>query len=188
MILWIILAIVVVVLIWLWLTYNGLIRARLRADEALSDITVQEKRRLDLIPNLIETVKGYAKHEKSTFEEVTKARSAVMSTPEGDLSKRAENENMLSGALKSLFAVSENYPDLKANENFLGLQSELTDTEDKIQAARRFYNGNIRDFNMKLQVFPTSIIGGMLGFKSREFYDVAESEREAVKKAPTVKF
>ncbi len=188
MILWIILAVVVVLLIWLWFTYNGLIKARLRADEALSDITVQEKRRLDLIPNLIETVKGYAKHEKSTFEEVTKARTAVMKTPEGDLSKRAENENMLSGALKSLFAVSENYPDLKANENFLGLQSELTDTEDKIQAARRFYNGNIRDYNMKLQVFPTSTIGGMLGFKSRDFYDVAEGEKEAIKKAPEVKF
>ncbi len=188
MILWIVLALVAVVLIWLWFTYNGLIKARLRADEALSDITVQEKRRLDLIPNLIETVKGYAKHEKSTFEEVTKARTAVMKAPEGDLSKRAESENMLSGALKSLFAVSENYPDLKANENFLSLQSELTDTEDKIQAARRFYNGNIRDFNMKLQVFPTSVIGGMLGFKSRDFYDVAEGEKEAVKKAPEVKF
>ncbi len=188
MILWIVLALVAVVLIWLWFTYNGLIKARLRADEALSDITVQEKRRLDLIPNLIETVKGYAKHEKSTFEEVTKARTAVMKAPEGDLSKRAESENMLSGALKSLFAVSENYPDLKANENFLSLQSELTDTEDKIQAARRFYNGNIRDFNMKLQVFPTSVIGGMLGFKSRDFYDVAEGEKAAIKKAPEVKF
>lgn len=185
---WIILAVVVILLVWLWATYNGLIKSRLRADEALSDITVQEKRRLDLIPNLIETVKGYAKHEKSTFEEVTKARTAVMNTPEGDLSKRAETENMLSGALKSLFAVSENYPDLKANENFLGLQSELTDTEDKIQAARRFYNGNVRDFNMKLQVFPTNMIGGMLGFKNKDFYDVADSEKEAIKKAPEVKF
>jgi len=188
MIFWIILAVVVLVVIWLWLTYNGLIRARLRADEALSDITVQEKRRLDLIPNLVETVKGYAKHEKSTLEEVTKARAAVMATPKEDLAKRAENENMLSSTLKSLFAVSENYPDLKANESFLQLQSELTDTEDKIQAARRFYNGNIRAFNMKLQVFPTNIIGNMLGFKSRDFYDVAESEKEAVKKAPDVKF
>ncbi len=185
---WIILAVVLILVIWLWVTYNGLIKSRLRADEALSDITVQEKRRLDLIPNLIETVKGYAKHEKSTFEEVTKARTAVMNAPEGDLSKRAESENMLSGALKSLFAVSENYPDLKANENFLGLQSELTDTEDKIQAARRFYNGNVRDFNMKLQVFPTNMIGGMLGFKNKDFFDVDEGEKEAVKKAPEVKF
>ncbi|MDQ5943661.1 MAG: LemA protein [Patescibacteria group bacterium] len=188
MILWVIPVIIVLILIWLWATYNGLIKARLRANEALSDITVQEKRRLDLIPNLIETVKGYAKHEKSTFEEVTKARTAVMNTPEDNLSKRAENENMLSGALKSLFAVSENYPDLKANENFLNLQNELTDTEDKIQAARRFYNGNVRDFNMKLQVFPTNMIGGTLGFKDYDFYDVSEDEKEAVKKAPNVKF
>lgn len=188
MLIWILIAIVVLILIWLWATYNSLVKSRVRADEALSDITVQEKRRLDLIPNLIETVKGYAKHEKSTFEEVTKARTAVMNAPEDDLSKRAESENMLSGALKSLFAVSENYPDLKANENFLNLQTELTDTEDKIQAARRFYNGNVRDFNMKLQVFPTNMIGNMLGFKTREFYDVSESEKEAVKKAPEVKF
>lgn len=187
-ILWIVIAAVVLLLILLWATYNGLIKARVRTDEALSDITVQEKRRLDLIPNLIETVKGYAKHEKDTLENVTKARSAVMNTPEGDLSKRAENENMLSSTLKSLFAVSENYPDLKANESFLSLQSELTDTEDKIQASRRFYNGNVRDFNMKLQVFPTNFIGGMLGFKSRDFYDVADSEKEAVKTAPKVKF
>ena len=119
MILLIVITVVLIVLVLLWVTYNGLVKARVRTDEALSDITVQEKRRLDLIPNLIETVKGYAKHEKSTFENVTKARAAVMDTPEGDLSKRAENENMLSSTLKSLFAVSENYPDLKANENFL---------------------------------------------------------------------
>lgn len=188
MIIWIILGLVILILIWLWLTYNALVRARVRADESLSDITVQEKRRLDLIPNLVETVKGYAKHEKGTLEEVTKARAAVMKAPAGDLAKRAEAENMLSSTLKSLFAVTENYPDLKANENFLQLQSELTDTEDKIQASRRFYNGNIRAFNMKLQVFPTNIIGNMLGFKPRDFYDVAESEKEAIKKAPDVKF
>jgi LemA protein len=110
-----------------------------------------------------------------------------MDTPDGDLAKRAENENMLSGTLKSLFAVSENYPDLKADSSFLNLQNELSDTEDKIQAARRFYNGNVRDFNMKLQVFPTNMIGGSLGFKSREFYDVAESEKDSIKKAPEVK-
>ena len=188
MILWIILAVVILIVIWLWLTYNGLIKARLRADEALSDITVQEKRRLDLIPNLVSTVKGYAKHEKSTLENVTKARAAVMKAPAKDLAGRAKAENFLSETLKSLFAVTENYPDLKANENFLQLQSELTDTEDKIQASRRFYNGNIRAFNMKLQVFPTNIIGNMLGFKSREFYDVDESEKETIKKAPDVKF
>ncbi|MBI2798204.1 LemA family protein [Candidatus Saccharibacteria bacterium] len=188
MILWIVLILVVVVLVWLWATYNGLIKSRNRADEALSDITVQEKRRLDLIPNLVESVKGYAKHEKGVFEEVTKARSAVMNAPEGDLGKRAESDNMLSGALKSLFAVSENYPDLKANQNFMQLQEELVDTEDKIQASRRFYNGNVRDFNTKLQVFPTSLIGNMLGFKAKDLYDVADSEKEAVKKAPDVKF
>ncbi|MEI8072645.1 MAG: LemA family protein [Candidatus Saccharibacteria bacterium] len=184
----VVLIVIIIALILLWATYNSLVRARVRTDEALSDITVQEKRRLDLIPNLIEAVKGYAKHEKTVFEDVTKARTEVMNTPEGDLSKRAKNENALSGTLKSLFAVSENYPDLKANENFMGLQSELTDTEDKIQAARRFYNGNVRDFNMKLQVFPTNIFGSMLGFISRDFYDVDDSDKEAVKKAPQVKF
>ncbi|MDP4038697.1 MAG: LemA family protein [bacterium] len=186
---WIIILIVVaVILLWLWLTYNGLIKAKLRTDEALSDITVQMKRRFDLIPNLIETVKGYAKHEKSTIENVTKTRTAAMSVPEGDLRKMAQSDNMLTGALKSLFAVAENYPDLKANQNFLQLQEELVDTEDKIQASRRFYNGNVRDFNIKLQVFPTNIIGGMLGFKSRDFFDVDESEKEAVAKQTDVKF
>lgn len=187
MIIYIVIAVVGILLIGLWAVYNGLIKARVRTDEALSDITVQEKRRLDLIPNLIETVKGYVKHERGTFESVTKARTAVMDTPDADLAKRAENENMLSGTLKSLFAVSENYPDLKADTSFLNLQNELSDTEDKIQAARRFYNGNVRDFNMKLQVFPTNLIGGSLGFKSREFYDVAESEKDSIKKAPVVK-
>lgn len=156
--------------------------------EALSDITVQMKRRFDLIPNLVETVKGYAKHEKSTIENVTKARTAAMSAPAGDLKKMAQSDNMLSGALKSLFAVAENYPDLKANQNFLELQQELVDTEDKIQASRRFYNGNVRDFNIKLQVFPTNIIGGMLGFKSRDFFGVDEAEKEAVAKPTDVKF
>lgn len=187
MIIYIVIAVVGILLIGLWAVYNGLIKARVRTDEALSDITVQEKRRLDLIPNLIETVKGYVKHERGTFESVTKARTAVMDTPDADLAKRAENENMLSGTLKSLFAVSENYPDLKADTSFLNLQNELSDTEDKIQAARRFYNGNVRDFNMKLQVFPTNMIGGSLGFKSREFYDVVESEKDSIKKAPVVK-
>lgn len=187
-ILWIVVIVVVLIALWVWATYNGLIKSKLRADEALSDITVQEKRRLDLIPNLIESVKGYAKHEKSVFEEVTKARSAVMQAPKGDLGKRAEADNMLTGALKSLFAVSENYPDLKANQNFLQLQDELVDAEDKIQASRRFYNGNVRNFNTKLQVFPTSVIGKKLGFSSYTFFDVSDAEKETVKKAPNVKF
>jgi len=150
--------------------YNGLIRSRVRVDEAYSDINVQLKRRYDLIPNLVNTVKGYAAHEAGVFEKVTAARSAAMNA--SGIAQKAEAENQLAGALKSLFAVSEAYPDLKANQNFLDLQNELTDTEDKIQAARRFYNGNVRDFNMKLQVFPTNIFAGMLGFTHRDFFEV----------------
>src|SRR5690606_22066940 len=152
-----------------------------------SDITVQMKRRLDLIPNLIETVKGYAKHEKGVFEEVTKARTAMMNA-EGP-AETGKAENMLEGALKSIFAVAEAYPDLKANQNFQELQAELVDTENKIQASRRFYNGVVRDFNTKRRVFPTNIFAGMLGFNTdREFFDVEESEREAVNKPVDVKF
>jgi LemA protein len=162
--------------------YNSLIRLKNRVDEAWSDIDVQLKRRYDLIPNLVETVKGYAAHESATLEKVTAARNAAMAAQSGGNAKQqAEAENMLSGTLKSLFALSENYPDLKANTNFLELQRELSDTENKIMAARRFYNGNVRDFNTKLQVFPTNIIGNMLGFKPREYFEVAdEKERENV--------
>lgn len=169
------------VLVGLWLigTYNGLISLKNRVDEAWSDISVQLKRRYDLIPNLVETVKGYAKHEKSAFENVTKARSAAMGAK--DPEAKGEAENMLSGALKSLFAVAEAYPDLKANENFKALQDELSDTENKIQASRRFYNGNVRDFNTKVQVFPTNIFAGMLGFTSREFFELDEAEAAAAK-------
>lgn len=184
----ILVVIIGVILLWLWLTYNGLIRARNRTDEALSDITVQMKRRLDLIPNLVETVKGYAAHEKTVLEDVTKARTAAMAAPEGDLKAQAQADNMLSSTLKSLFAVAENYPDLKANQNFLQLQGELVDTEDKIQASRRFYNGNVRDFNTKLEVFPTNMIGRSLGFTPRTFFDVAEGERADVEKPVAVKF
>ena len=167
--------------------YNGLLRLNIRADEAWSDITVQMKRRLDLIPNLIETVKGYAKHEKEVFAEVTKARTAMMSA-QGP-AETGKAENMLEGALKSIFAVAEAYPELKANENFLQLQAELVDTENKIQASRRFYNGVVRDFNTKRRVFPTNIFASMLGFNSdREFFDVEEGERDAVNKPVDVKF
>ena len=159
--------------------YNGLIRLRNRVDEAWSDISVQLKRRYDLIPNLINTVKGYAEHEKKVFEEVTEARTRAMNA--GTPHEKEQAENMLSGTLKSLFAVSENYPDLKANQNFLELQRELADTEDKIMASRRFYNGNVRDFNTKLQVFPTNIIAGMLKFTAREFFEMDEGEKEPVK-------
>ncbi len=184
MILWILVALVAVIAIWLWATYNGLIRSKVRADEAWSDINVQMKRRYDLIPNLMETVKGYAAHEKSVFENVTVARTAAMSAT--GMADKAQAENQLSGALKSLFAVAEAYPDLKANQNFLELQEELVDTEDKIQAARRFYNANVRDFNTKLQVFPTNMIARSLGFSAREFF--APDEGEAVDKPVAVKF
>ena len=163
--------------------YNSLIRKRNRVDEAWSDIEVQMKRRYDLIPNVIETVKGYAAHERGVFENVTKARSAAMgaTTPQ----EHARAENMLTNTLKSLFAVAEAYPDLKANANFLDLQRELADTENKIQAARRFFNGVVLEFNNGIQVFPTNIFAGMLGFSKREFFDL---EEEQAKQPVQVKF
>lgn len=173
---WIILIVIAVLALWLIATYNGLIRSRNRVDEAWSDIEVQLKRRYDLIPNLVSTVKGYATHEKGVFEEVTEARTAAMNA--GNMQEKLKDENMLTGALKSLFAVAENYPDLKANQNFAQLQTDLTDTENKIQAARRFYNGNVRDFNTKLQVFPTNMIANMLRFTAREFFDIDEQGAE----------
>lgn len=173
---WYVLIILAVVALWFVGVYNTLIRKRLRVDEAWSDIEVQLKRRYDLIPNLVSTVKGYAKHEDSVFSKVTEARSRAMGA--GNPHEKLAAENALSQTLKSLFAVAEAYPDLKANENFLKLQGDLTDTEDKIQASRRFYNGNVRDFNTALQVFPTNLIAGMFGFKSREFFDIDEKGAE----------
>lgn len=178
MIMFIGLGIAVILIVGVIYIYNGLIRAKIRVDEAWSDIDVQLKRRYDLIPNLIETVKGYAKHEKELFENVTKARTAAMGAT--NPATKGKSENMLTDTLKSLFAVAENYPDLKANENFLELQKELTDTEDKIQAARRFYNGNVRDFNTKIQVFPNNMLAGMLGYKDREFFEAEEGDKEPV--------
>ena len=175
----IVLVILVVIVMAVIAIYNGLIKLRNRVDEAWSDISVQLKRRYDLIPNLVNTVKGYAAHEKEVFEKVTEARTRAMNA--GSTKEKVEAENALSGTLKSLFAVAENYPELKANQNFLELQRELTDTEDKIMASRRFYNGNVRDFNTKLQVFPTNIIAGMLKFTAREFFEMDESEKEPVK-------
>ncbi len=174
------LIILVVVVVWLVFAYNSLIRLRNQAKEAWSDIEVQLKRRYDLIPNLVEAVKGYMTHERQVFENVTAARARAMSAPMGK--EKAGAENMLSGALKSLFAVAENYPQLKANENFSKLQDELTDTEDKIQAARRFYNGNVRDMNIAIQSFPKNLIANSFGFKPMEFFgDVSEVERQPVK-------
>lgn len=169
----------VIILAWLIAVYNGLIRLKNRVDEAWSDIDVQTKRRYDLIPNLVNTVKGYATHERELFEKVTEARARAMGA--GTAQDKAQAENMLSNTLKSLFAVAEAYPDLKANQNFLELQRELTDTEDKIQAARRFYNGNVRDFNIKIQIFPNNLIAGMLNFSKREFFETAEEQKEPVK-------
>ncbi len=174
----IILVVIVGAVLWIVGIYNGLITLKNRVDEAWSDIDVQLKRRYDLIPNLVETVKGYATHERELFEKVTQARTQAMGAQ--NPADKAQAENMLSGTLKSLFAVSENYPQLKANENFLQLQSELTDTEDKIQASRRFYNGNVRDFNIKIEIFPDAIIAKQLGFTKREFFEIEEKEKEPV--------
>lgn len=183
---WIIVGVLAVLLIAIVGIYNGLVRARVRVDEAWSDITVQLKRRADLIPNLVNTVKGYAKHEKQVFENVTKARTAVMDAK--GPAETGKAENMFQAALKSLFAVAEAYPDLKASQNFQDLQAELVDTEDKIQASRRFYNGSVRDLNTKIQVFPTNLIAGILGFKSREFFEVDEAETANIAKPTEVDF
>ncbi|MEX0931792.1 MAG: LemA family protein [Candidatus Paceibacterota bacterium] len=178
-ILYVVIAVVVVAGLWVMLSYNKLIRMVNRAKEAWSDIDVQLKRRYDLIPNLVNTVKGYATHESQVFENVTKARAQAISA--GTVAEQGQAENMLSDALKSLFAVSEAYPDLKANTNFLELQRELSDTENKIQSARRFYNTNVRDLNTAVQVFPANIIANMFGFKEMEFFEIEEAvERENV--------
>lgn len=169
---YIILAIAVIAVV----LYNGLVRSRNQVDEAWSDIEVQLKRRYDLIPNLVNTVKGYAAHESGVFEKVTQARAAAMGA--GTMQEKLKDENMLSGALKSLFAVAENYPELKANQNFMQLQTDLTDTEDKIQASRRFYNGNVRDYNTKIQQFPGNIFASLFGFGKREFFDIDEKGPE----------
>ena len=166
--------------------YNSLIVLKNRVQESWSDIEVQMKRRYDLIPNLVETVKGYAAHESSTFEKVIQARNMAMSN-HGTPQEQAQSENILSGTLKSLFAVTENYPELKANENFLKLQFELTDTEDKIKAARRFYNANVLSLNTKIEVFPSNLIAGHFNFEKREFFELDESE-QAAKQPVAVKF
>ena len=175
----ILLIIIAVVLITIWVTYNSLITAKMRVSEALSSIDVQLKRRTDLIPNLVETVKGYAKHEKEVFEQVTKARSSLMSA--SGVEEKGQANNQLSETLKSIFAVAENYPELKANQNFLELQEELSDTENKIAYARQFYNTNVLDYNTKLQVFPTVIFANMLHFKPAEFFAAEEADRKPVK-------
>lgn len=175
-----IILIVAAVLLVLYLVgmYNGFIILRTRIQEALSGIDVQLKRRADLIPNLVETVKGYAKHEKEIFENVTKARASMMKAD--SLQEKAEANNMMTGALKSLFAVAEAYPDLKANTNFQDLQRQLEDTEDKVSFSRQFYNSNVLEFNSKVQLFPGNIIAGMFGFKTAEFFAATEEEKKKV--------
>ena len=177
---WIVLAIVVIVIVgWFVLTYNSLVGLRNRTQEAWSQIDVELKRRHDLIPNLVETVKGYAAHESGTFEAVTQARAAAVAAgATGDVSKIGPAENMLSQSLRSLFAVAENYPELKAISAFTNLQENLTATEDKIEFSRRYYNGNVRDFNTRAQTLPTSLIAGMFGFKAFAFFQADEGDRE----------
>ncbi len=170
--------VVVLGLLWLWVTYNGLVKTNVRVDEAWSDITVQLKRRLDLIPNIVSTVKGYAKHEADVLQNVAKERAGTVNN---SVKEAAQTENMLTDALKSVFAVAESNPDLKANTNFLQLQEELVDTEDKIQASRRFYNGAARELNIKVKTFPTNIFAKRLGFSAREFF---ETEDRAVAEKP----
>lgn len=184
--LWIILGIVVLGALFLIVTYNSLVKLKVRVEEAWSDITVQLKRRYDLIPNLINTVQGYATHEKGVFEKVTEARANAINA-QGP-AETAKAENMLTDALKSVFAVAEAYPDLKANENFKQLQDELVDTEDKIQASRRFYNGSVRELNTKIKVFPNNIFAGMLGFAAKEFFELDDAQAAAVQNPVEVKF
>ena len=184
---WIVLGVLAVAGIYLWVTYNALVTLKVRVDEAWSDITVQLKRRADLIPNLIETVKGYASHEKEVFDNVTKARAATVSPQVLEHpGQAAAAEDSFGAAMKSLFAVAEAYPQLQANQNFLSLQQELTDTEDKVMAARRFYNGGVRELNTKIKQFPQVLFVRSLGFKEREFFEVADLG--AISEPPAVKF
>lgn len=182
----VIIAVLVLIGLFFWTTYNGLVKLNVRVKEAWSDITVQLKRRADLIPNLIETVKGYAAHEKEVFQAVTEARTAVLDATQRGPAETAKAENQFEGALKSLFAVAEAYPQLRANDNFLQLQNELVDTEDKIQASRRFYNGGVRDLNTRVQMFPANMIAGMLGFKQEQFFEV--EDMASVEEPVAVKF
>ena len=184
--LWVILGVVAVLGIFVWLTYNGLVSLNVRVQEAWSDITVQLKRRADLIPNLVEAVKGYASHEKQVFQDVTEARSNVLDATTKGPEATAKAENQFEQALKSLFAVSEAYPQLRASENFMQLQNELVDTEDKIQAARRFYNGGVRDLNTRIQQFPANVVAAVFGFKNKEFFEV--EDMASIEKPVEVKF
>ncbi len=184
-IIWVLVVVAVLAVLWVIAVYNRFIRMVQRTKEAWADIDVQLKRRYDLIPNLVETVKGYAKHERETFENVTAARARAMDA--GGVEEKGRAENMLTGALKTLFAVAEAYPDLKANQNFLELQRELSDTENKIQAARRFYNTNVRDLNTAIESFPGNFIANQFRFEPREYFELGEAE-QAAREPVAVKF
>jgi len=184
MIWWILISLTIVLAAAIIAIYNSLVSLDNRSEEAWSDISVQLKRRYNLIPNLVKTVKGYAEHEKEVFDKVTKARSEAINASGVERQQKAENQ--LSNALKSLFAVAENYPDLKASANFAKLQDELTDTENKIEAARRFYNANVRDLSIKIESFPSNIVANLFGFKKKPLFEIEESQAEEVKKVPEV--
>src|SRR5918995_101167 len=182
---WIVLGVIVVIVLWIIMIYNQLVAMRQRVNQSFADIDVQLKQRHDLIPNLVETVKGYAGHERGTLEAVVKARQTAVAAP--SLDQKIQAENMLSGALRQLFALSEAYPDLKANQNFQQLQSEIADIENKIAAARRFFNNAVQEYNTGIQVFPAALFAGSFGFTRREFFDLGES-RTVVEQAPQVRF
>jgi LemA protein len=184
---WIVLAVIVVIVLWLISVYNRMVAMRQRVNQAFADIDVQMKQRHDLIPNLVETVKGYAGHERGTLEAVVKARQTAVAAQGQGPAAQAAAENMLSGALRQLFALSEAYPDLKANQNFQQLQAELSDIENKLAAARRFFNNSVQEYNTAMQQFPAALFAASFGFTPKEFFDVGE-ERTALDQAPQVKF
>jgi len=185
---WIILGVIVVLVVWVIMAYNGLVAMRQRVNQAYADIDVQMKQRHDLVPNLVETVKGYAGHERGTLEAVIRARNTAVEARSGGVAAQATAENALTGALRQLFALSESYPNLKANENFLQLQGELTDIENKLAASRRFFNNAVQEYNTGMQQFPAVFLAGPLGFSPKEFFDVGPEERKALDQAPQVKF
>ena len=185
---WIIIGVIVLFVLWIMMTYNGLVAMRQRVNQAFSDIDVQTKQRHDLVPNLVETVKGYAGHERGTLEAVVQARNAAVTAQAGGVAAQAAAENALSGALRQLFALSESYPDLKASQNFQQLQAQISDIENKIAAARRFFNNSVQEYNTGIQQFPAALFAGSLGFQPKEFFDVGVEQRKELDQAPQVKF
>ena len=185
---WIVIGAIVLLVLWIIMIYNGLVAMRQRVNQAYADIDVQMKQRHDLIPNLVETVKGYASHERGTLDAVVQARNAAITAGAGGVAAQAAAENVLSGALRQLFALSEAYPDLKANQNFQQLQSELSDIENKLAAARRFFNNAVQEYNTGIQQFPAVLLAGSLGFAPKEFFDVGVEERKVIGQTPQVKF